>query len=109
MIFNKKNIILILIFFSLINFSHSKIDLKIVMKINNKIITTFDLEQEGNYLLALNPKLEDLNKIDLLELAKRSMIKETVRKSEINKYKDLNLQNTQINSVLTNITQNLGF
>ena len=28
------------------------------MKINNEIITTFDVEQEMNYLLALNPQLE---------------------------------------------------
>ena len=56
-----------------------------------------------------NPKLEDLNENDLLEIAKRSMIKETVRKSEINKYKGLNLQNSQISSVLNNIIQNLGF
>ena len=109
MIFYKKTIILVLIFFLLNNISHSKINLKIIMKINNEIVTTFDLEQESNYLLALNPKLEDLNENDLLEIAKRSMIKETVRKSEINKYKDLNLQNSQISSVLNNIIQNLGF
>jgi len=109
MIFYKKTIILVLIFFLLNNLSHSKIDLKIIMKINNQIVTTFDLEQEGNYLLALNPKLKDLTENDLLEIAKRSMIKETVRKSEINKYKGLNLQNSQISSVLNNIIQNLGF
>ena len=109
MIFNKKTLILVLIFFLLSNFSYSKINLKIVMKINNQIITTYDLEKESNYLLALNPKLREINEKNLLELAKRSMIKETIRKSEILKYKELNLQNIQVNSVLDEIIRNLNF
>ena len=109
MIFNKKTLILVLIFFLLSNFSYSKINLKIVMKINNQIITTYDLEKESNYLLALNPKLKEINEKNLLELAKRSMIKETIRKSEILKYKELNLQNIQVNNVLDKIIRNLNF
>jgi len=109
MILNKKTTILVLIFFLLNNFSHSKIDLKIIMKINDQIVTTYDLEKESYYLLALNPKLKEISKEDLLELAKRSMIKEMIRKGEIVKYKKLNLQNAQINNVLNNIIQNLNY
>ena len=79
------------------------------MKINDQILTTYDLEKESNYLLALNPKLKDISKNDLFELAKRSMIKETIRKSEILKYKELNLQNNQINDVLNGMIQNLNY
>ena len=79
------------------------------MKINDEIITTYDLEKESNYLLALNPKLNEISKDDLLELAKRSTIKEMIRKSEILKYKKLNLQNNQINSVLKNMIHNLNY
>ena len=109
MILNKKTTFLVLIFFLLTNFSYSKIDLKIIMKINDQIVTTYDLEKESNYLLALNPKLKEISKDDLLELAKRSMIKEMIRKDEIVKYKKLNLQNPQINDVLNNIIQNLNY
>ncbi len=109
MILNKKTIILVLIFFFFNNFSYSKINLQIIMKINDQIVTTYDLEKESNYLLALNPKLNEINENDLLELAKRSMIKEMIRKSEILKYKKLNLQNTQINEVLKNMIQNLNY
>ena len=109
MICNKRSIIFILIFFLLNNFSYSKINLQIVMKINDQIVTTYDLEKETNYLLALNPKLEDIDRNNLLELAKRSVIKEMIRKNEILKFKELNLQNTQINNVLNNIIQNLNF
>ena len=79
------------------------------MKINNQIVTTYDLEKETSYLLALNPKLKEMSENDLLKLAKKSMIKELIRKSEILKYKDLNLKNSQINNVLKNIIQNLDF
>tara|TARA_B100000963_G_C22621923_1_gene670382 strand:+ start:329 stop:1264 length:936 start_codon:yes stop_codon:yes gene_type:complete len=109
MILNKKTIVLVLVFFLLNNFSYSKINFQIIMKINNQIVTTYDLEKEINYLLALNPKLKEISKDDLLELAKRSMVKETVRKSEILKYKDLDLENTQINNIMNNIIQNLNF
>ena len=79
------------------------------MKINNQIVTTYDLEKESSYLLALNPKLKEINERDLLKLAKKSLIKETIRKSEILKYKELNLENYQINNVLNKIIQNLNF
>ena len=109
MTLNKKTIILVLFFFLFNNFSFSKINLQIIMKINDEIITTYDLEKETNYLLALNPTLKEVGENDLLKLAKRSIIKEMVRKSEILKYKELNLQNPQINNVLNNIIQNLNF
>ena len=109
MILNKKTVILVLFFFLLNNFSYSKIDLQIIMKINDQIVTTYDLEKESNYLLALNPKLKEIGENDLLRLAKKSMIKEMIRKSEILKYKELNLENNQINNVLNKIIQNLNF
>ena len=36
------------------------------MKINNEIITSHDIEQEINYLRALNPGLNTINKDELL-------------------------------------------
>ena len=79
------------------------------MKINNQIITSFDLEKERNYLLILNPKLIEIDENDLIELAKRSLIKEKIKKEEIIKYKEINLQSAQINDVLVQITKNLDF
>ena len=106
---NKKTIILVFIILLFNNFSYSKINFQIIMKINNQIVTTYDLEKESNYLLALNPKLKEISGGDLLDLAKKSMIKEMIRKSEILKYKELNLQDPQINNVLNNMIQSLDF
>ena len=109
MTFYKKAGVLILIYFLLSNVSYSKINFQIVMKINNQIVTSFDVEKESSYLLALNPKLKEVSEDELIKLAKKSMIKEMIRKSEILKYKELNLENDQINNVLKNIIQNLNF
>ena len=108
MILFNRIIVYIILFFSLINFSYSKIQLGIVMKIDNEIITTHDIEQEINYLKALNPRLNQINKNELLVIAKNSVIKEFIKKKEIQKYKKLDLQNSQIDSVLNNLIQNLN-
>ena len=78
------------------------------MKIDNEIITSHDIEQEINYLKALNPRLNQINKDELLIIAKKSLIKEFIKRKEIEKYKKLNLENAQINNVLNNLIQNLN-
>ena len=108
MILFNRIIVFIILFFSLINFSYSKIQLGIVMKIDNEIITTHDIEQEINYLKALNPGLNQISKEEILTLAKKSIIKEFIKRKEIEKYKKLNLENPQINNVLSNLIQNLN-
>ena len=109
MIVFKRLVILIWFFFSLVNICYSKIQLKIIMKIDNEIITSHDIEKEINYLRALNPKLDQINKNELIMIAKNSTIKEFLKKKEILKYKELNLQNPQIDEVLNNFIQNLNF
>ena len=109
MISLKKIFFLATIFFLSINYCFSDINLKIVMKINNEIITTYDIEKEKNYLLALNPNLRKIDEIQLIKIAKKSLTKETIRKIEILKYKELKLENAQIENVLINLIQNLNF
>ena len=108
MIILRRFIIFIYIFFSLINICYSKIQMKIIMKIDNEIITSHDIEKEINYLTALNPGLNQIDKDELLLIAKRSSIKEFIKKKEIQKYRELNLQNPRINDVLKNLIQNLN-
>ena len=105
----KKLIIFIYIFFSISNYSLSKINFEIVMKINNEIITTFDVEQEMNYLLALNPQLKKLENKELKILAKKSIVKEKIREIEILKYSELEIENFQFEKFITNLIRSLDF
>ncbi len=109
MILLKKIFFLILIYFLSTSLSFSNINFKIIMKINNEIITSYDIEQEKNYLLALNPNLKDIDENQLIMLAKKSLTKEIIRKTEILKYIELNQENPQINSVLNSLINNLNF
>ena len=109
MIKSKNLIILSIIIFSLTNFSYSEINLKILMKIDNQIITNYDLEKEANYLLALNPSLKEIEKEKLMTISKRSLVKEKIRKNEILKYTTLNKENAQIEAVLNNLILSLDF
>ena len=108
MIILRRFIIFIYIFFSLVNICYSKIQMKIIMKIDNEIITSHDIEKEVNYLTALNPGLNQIDKDELLLIAKRSSIREFIKKKEIQKYRELNLQNPRINDVLNNLIQDLN-
>ena len=87
----------------------SSINFRIILKIDNQIVTTYDLEQERNYLLALNPRLNEVDEKTLLDIAKKSIVKEVIRKNEILKYKELNLQNSQINTILEKMINDLNF
>ena len=108
MIIFKRLIIFICIFFSFINICHSKVQLKIVMKIDNEIITSHDIEKEINYLKALNPRLSQIDNEELIKIAKKSSMRELIKKKEILRYKELKLQNSQIDNVLDNLIQNLN-
>ena len=79
------------------------------MKIDNQIITNYDLEKEANYLLALNPSLKEIDKKKLMTISKRSLIKEKIRKNEILKYKNLDKKNAQIETVLNNLILSLNY
>ena len=109
MIILKQKITVIFIFFLLTSLSLSSINFQIILKIDNQVVTTYDLEQERNYLLALNPRLNEVDEKTLLDIAKKSITKEVIRKNEILKYKDLNLQNSQINTVLEKMVNDLNF
>ena len=110
MIFKKKFLMYFLIFLFSFNNLFS-LENKILLKIDNDIITTIDLYNETNYLLALNKELKNLEKKNIYEIAKNSLIKEKIKTKEILKYTE-NLQIDEkflsdfIRSIYTN--QNLN-
>ena len=101
-------LIIFFLFFGYTNKTFSNENITIKVKIDNEIITNFDLEREKNYLIALNPNLKEL-KIDLQNrIAKESLIKEVIKKNEIQKYFKLNQRNELINVFIKNLYTSLG-
>ncbi len=89
----------------------SSLENKIILKINNKIITTFDIEQEKKYLAVLNKNLNkiDQNKFEIL--ATESIIKEKIKEIEITKYFEIQktLNDTNLKKIIKNLYQNAGY
>ncbi len=82
--FVKKIFIFFIISLLFNNFARSQ-EINIVSKIDNKIITNIDIEVEKQYLLLLNEKLSNLNEKEFFKLAKNSLIKEKIKKKEVEK------------------------
>ena len=105
--FIKRILILIIIFSFLYNFSKSQ-EIVIISKVDNEIITNLDVEIEKKYLLLLNEKLNKLNEEEFFKLAKNSLIREKIKKKEINKVfkkRDENIKN----KIIKNFYTRLGF
>tara|TARA_X000001036_G_scaffold328557_1_gene307203 strand:- start:2349 stop:3272 length:924 start_codon:yes stop_codon:yes gene_type:complete len=102
----KKNIFLIVI----ILFVSSKLlaDIKIVVSIDDEIITNHDIEKERNYLEILNPNLIQLDINQKSNLAKNSLVNEIVKKKETNKFRGADSNNQLIDDYLKNLYFKLG-
>ena len=104
-----KKILIILFFFSLNGISFG-IEKSIVVKfqINDDLITNYDIVKEAKYLIALNKDLGDINKKQLNEFAKNSLIKEKIKKKEIERYYKINYEADSIDVYIESIMKNLG-
>ena len=65
---------------SILNINYVSADVKIKYKIQNEVITNFDIIKESRYLVALNNQLTNLNEKKLIDLAEKSIIKEKIKK-----------------------------
>ena len=51
----------------------------VVLKVNNKIITNVDIDNEYRYLIALNTNLQNIDKKKVMDIAKNSIIREKIK------------------------------
>ena len=59
--------------------------IKIKYKIDDIIITNIDIINEKNYLIFLRPDLKNINENEILEISKNSLIREIIKKKELDK------------------------
>ena len=92
-------VILVLNFF-LTQYSYS-LENKIIIKIENEIVTTLDIENEINYLLALNPTFNSLKQEKRKFIATNSLVKEKIKRIEILKYiEEINLDQNFLQTLI---------
>src|SRR6056300_951900 len=100
-------LLLILFFFNTATFS---LENKILFKINNEIITTIDIYKEVQYLKIINPKINELEKEKIYEIAKNSLVKDKIKEIELkNNFKNLNIDNSYYELLLNNFSKERGF
>ena len=80
----KKLFVYFIISFFFYSFAKSQ-EIIIISKVDDEIITNMDVKIEKKYLLLLNKNLNKLSKQEFSELAKSSLIREIIKKKEIDK------------------------
>ena len=75
--------ILITLYFVNISFSN---EVKLMVKVDDQIITNVDLMDQQKFLLIFNDNLKNLSPSDLQKISKKELIKEIIKKKEIDKF-----------------------
>jgi len=105
---NKILIFLTLIFFSN-NITAFGLENKILVKIENQIITSLDVNNEYKYLIALNPNIKNSKKEDLIKLSKRLIIQEKIKKIAIEKnFNNPKIPQKYLEQILKNVYSRIG-
>ena len=104
-----KKIYFIIILFFFLSENLSSLENKIIFKIDNEIITHIDVENEKNYLIALNPNLKKLKYNEIIDVTKKSVIREKIKRIEIsNRFKNAEIPQSLLEQLLKNIYTNIG-
>ena len=102
--------ILFIIFILFFSFNAYSLENKILVKVNNTIITSVDILKETQYLIAVNKGIKKLSKNKIFDIAKNSLIRKTIKQNEISKYKkNININDKFINQLIESNAKKLGF
>ena len=107
--FKKRIIIFLIFFFFIFNSSSFSIENKILLKIENQIITSLDVRNEYNYLIALNPVIQNSNEDEIIKFSKKSIIQEKIKQIEIRKnFKESKIEQKFLEQILKNVYTKIG-
>ena len=96
-------------FFFIFNTSSICIENKILIKIEDQIITSLDIKNEYKYLIALNPNIKKSKENDILKFSKRSIIQEKIKRLEIEKnFNKPKIASEYIEQILKNVYSKIG-
>ena len=105
----KKLLIYFVLILFIINGYANSIENKILVKIENEIITSIDIDNEYKYLLALNPGIKNLNEDDIIKFSKKSIIHEKIKKIEIEKnFNNPNIPPEFLEQILRSVYSKIG-
>ncbi|MFL2903080.1 MAG: peptidylprolyl isomerase [Candidatus Pelagibacter sp.] len=107
----KKKIFFYLFIFIYLVFNQTLgLENKIIYKVNNEIVTSFDIKLEEKYLIIFNPNLKELDKTQLNKLAIDSILKELIKKIELERYFiiEKSLDDKNLNNIIKDLYIKIG-
>ena len=110
MMIRKISYLIIIIFIFLTNIKvHAKSEIYVDLTVNEKILTNYDVEKEINYLKILNPQLRELNRKQISQIARNSLINEIIKKDELLKFFNFEKKIKIIEDIYKEFYKNLGY
>ena len=110
MMIRKISYLIIIIFIFLTNIKvYAKSEIYVDLTVNEKILTNYDIEKEINYLKILNPQLQELNRKQISQIARNSLINEIIKKDELLKFFNFEKKITIIDKIYKEFYTNLGY
>ena len=110
MMIRKISYLIIIIFIFLTNIKvHAKSEIYVDLTVNEKILTNYDIEKEINYLKILNPQLHELNRKQISQIARNSLINEIIKKDELLKFFNFEKKITIVDKIYKEFYTNLGY
>ena len=107
---NRLNILFLIISISFLNFQSAKsLENRILLKINEEIITTIDIYEEIKFLKLFNPEIKSLSEVELFEVSKNSILRNKIKKIEImNFVKELKIDDKFLLNLIKNKYPKMG-
>ena len=106
-----KKVLVIVIFFlsQTLQLSSSEKKIEILFIINENIITNVDIINEAKYLRVLNKGLKNLSVDEILKFAKNSLLKEMIKKDEIEKFYTIDYTSKEVDLYIERLFKELEF
>tara|TARA_Y200000002_G_C22646041_1_gene649164 strand:+ start:575 stop:1510 length:936 start_codon:yes stop_codon:yes gene_type:complete len=108
-----KKVFLLIIIINLIFYKNVfSVENKILLKIDNEIVTSIDVFNETKYLKAINSKINEMKKEDIYKISINSLIKRKIKEIEIKKNassEEINIDDGYLNELIRNTYKQRGF
>ena len=102
--------IFVIFFSTVIKFSVLANENKILLKVNNELITTIDILNEINYLKSINKNINNLENRKIIEIARNSLIKDKIKKIALKSIvKKMEISDDDFKRILISNYSNTGF
>ena len=107
-----KIIFIVIIFYLFPHQNVYSIENKILLKIDNELITSIDVFIQTKYLMAINEKLNEMEQNEIYKISINSLLREKIKKIEILKNindKEINIDEKFLNEMIITTYKRLGY